>query len=551
MVKTNPSIEAKILISMASLVTLVATPFVNKDALIVPKVILLFIGTLYLLPSLFSKISEVKRSRMKLLVSIIVSLMLFQLLLVIFYSDSPLEQQIFGRTGRGIGLITIASSLLIFTMGMFFFRSIHLDYILYGLAVTVLLVGVYSISQSFGYDFFPWDSKTNGVIGTLGNPNFVSSFMAMAFLPAIVWLKFRNFGKLNLSLFSVFIIFALYRAESLQGFFGFILAVCIFALIWIWCKNRLAFFCSLIFVILGFLILILSSLNIGPLSQYFYKVSVQSRGDFWRSAVSASQDHQLFGIGLDSFGDYYLKYRDEIAVSHPWGEFTDSAHNYFLEFLVSGGYPLISLYVFLNILTLISFVKLILKSSVFNPIITSLFSGYLVFQAQSLISPISIPLLVWGVLISGAVIGASSSSSGEKQEVSFRTLKIKNRFSSIKIFMLTLGIFITYPYFNADKIQFMAMKTGNGDLAILSAKMYPESVIRYSVLTRELLGSGLNAQALNLARTAVNFNPNSPALWALILINPSAPVDERIDAKQKMLTLDPLNQELSNFKIVE
>jgi hypothetical protein len=92
------------------------------------------------------------------------------------------------------------------------------------------------------------------------------------------------------------------------------------------------------------------------------------------------------------------------------------------------------------------------------------------------------------------------------------------------------------------------MNNGDGDLAIKVAKMYPESVVRYSVLSRALLDSGLAAPSLDLARSAVKFNPNSPALWALIVINQAAPIEERKAALQTLVKLDPINEELINFK---
>jgi hypothetical protein len=282
--------------------------------------------------------------------------------------------------------------------------------------------------------------------------------------------------------------------------------------------------------------------NTGPLSKIIYKGSVQSRGEFWQSALNTANANPIFGVGLDSFGDYSLLFREQTVI----GEYTDSAHNYILDIMVIGGYPLALIYILIILITLLSFLKLQKSLGVFNPIIAALFSTFVVFQAQSLISPINIPILIWGMIISGSIIGLASSKESIDYLISKKT---KTKLNILSLTSLFISLIIIFPYFNSDRLQLLAMNKGDGDLAIKVAKMYPESVVRYSTLTRALLDSGLSAPALDLARSAIEFNPNSPALWVLLLINPAAPTTERREAKAKLLILDPLNEEVKNFEI--
>ena len=62
-----------------------------------------------------------------------------------------------------------------------------------------------------------------------------------------------------------------------------------------------------------------------------------------------------------------------------------------------------------------------------------------------------------------------------------------------------------------------------------------------------MLNSKLYPQALDVARSAVKFNPNAVSAWVLILVNESAPIDERQKAKDQILKLDPFNKEVKNF----
>ena len=523
-------------------ITLVATPNFNKDALIIPKVIILLCSALLIFPYLLLYIkakSDLKLINIFILLS---SLFIAQLVLAIVFSDAPIEQQIFGRTGRGLGFITFFSMIVISLSCAIFIKQSDQKILIKGIAVSGIFAAIYAIFQSFGLDFFPWDSKTNGVIGTLGNPNFVSSFAAMAILPSLLIISGKNRKELyQFPIFSLFI-FAIYRAQSTQGYITLAIALGVTLLVYLWYQNRLFFTVSFLSFVSGTFLVVLGFFNYGPLSKVIYKVSVQSRGEFWQSALNTTNANPTFGVGIDSFGDYSLLFREKTVIS----EYTDSAHNYILDLSVIGGYPLALIYILIILLVLFSFFKLQKNIGKFDPIIAALLSLFIVFQAQSLISQISIPILIWGMIISGSIIGLASYSTSKDNLVSKKT---KTRLNLLSLMSFFLGLVVLFPYFNSDRLQLLAMNKGDGDLAIKVARMYPESVVRYSTLTRALLDSGLSVPALDLARSAVVFNPNSPALWVLLLINPSAPIDERREAKAKILILDPLNEEVLNYEI--
>jgi len=530
------------IIYSAIAITLAATPNFNKDALIIPKVIIILCSALLILPYLLLNIKAKRDLRLINIFILLSSLFLAQLVLAMVFSDAPIEQQIFGRTGRGLGFITFFSLIIISLSCAIFIKQSDQKILIKGIAISGTFASIYAIFQSFGLDFFPWDSKTNGVIGTLGNPNFVSSFAAMAILPSLIYVSGKNRKKLYQFPIFILFIFTIFRAQSTQGYITLAIALGIFILVYLWYRSKLFFSITLIPFLFSIFLVVLGFLNNGPLSKVIYKVSVQSRGEFWQSALNTTNANPIFGVGIDSFGDYSLLFREKTVV----GEFTDSAHNYVLDLSVIGGYPLALFYMLITSLALYSFFKLQKNIGQFNSISAALFSSFIVFQAQSLISPISIPILIWGMVISGSIIGLASDSVSKDKLVNAKT---KTRLNLLSITSFFLSLVVLFPYFNSDRLQLLAMNKGDGDLAIKVAKMYPESVVRYSVLTRALLDSGLSIPALDLARSAIEFNPNSPALWALLLINPNAPIDERRKAKAKLLILDPLNEEVKNYEI--
>ena len=344
------------------------------------------------------------------------------------------------------------------------------------------------------------------------------------------------------------------KTQSVQGLVSTFLGLALLIIIFFWYKNRYIFAVSTVVFFVSAVVSILAMVNQGPLRGFsvgsftFYKASIQSRGDFWRSALATSKDHPIFGVGIDSFGDYYLKYRDVVALNNST-EFTDNAHNYFLEYAATGGYPLLILHILLILLTLKAFVKIIRNSTEFNRDITSLFAIWAVFQAQSVISPGAIGLMVFNAIATGAIIGLSHleviQNSGK-----IATSKGSERFTrnSSAIFVL-IGLVIIYPYFNADRLFLKALNSQDAILLVDSTKIYPQFTYRYSTASRLLLESKAYEQSLEVALLAIKFNPNNVSPWAHILLNPLSSLEDKLKAKQELIKLDPNNKSLTDIKI--
>ena len=536
---------SNIVVILAVVITLILTPFYNKDAMIIPKLMVMFSLALFLLPIIYLNKGIILENKYLKILTLLNMIILVQSLIVLAISKAPLEQQIFGRTGRGLGLITILSLSLSMSAFALLVEKNSARKLLFGLIVSGFVSSFYSVCQSFGVDFLKWDSKTNGVIGTLGNPNFQSAFAAMIIVPSLLY-GFENHKHKYLSLLlTVFCIFTIYRTQSTQGILAGVFSGFITLIIYFWYKNKRVFLLvSLSTLVLG-VFAVAGMLNVGPLSGFLYKISIQSRGDFWRSAFSTANDNPLFGVGLDSFGDYSLKYRDLVAANHSFAEYTDNAHNFFLEQAATGGYLFAGLNTLVIIFVIYAYFRIQKSIKKFDPVSTSLFATWMAFQMTSVVSPGSLATMFWNALISGALIGQAATISAPLERTS-ENVKLKFKLLPSIAFAI-IGLMSLVPLFNTDRMQLMGMQSKNANLVIKATTSFPESTVRYSLIGQELLKSGLNVQSLEVARSGVKFNPNSAGLWALILVNPSASLEERQIARSKILELDPLNKDVRNY----
>jgi len=534
------------LILGAALVTLILTPIINGDSLIIPKLVLLFCIGMYLFPKILVSIRKYFSSLILKYLFIISILFVVQMTLVMVISSAPFEQEFYGRGGRSLGFATYFSLIVILLYSAAYSNFKSIQILNLGLSITCIITSLYSIAQYYGYDVFEWETRTNGIIGTLGNPNFQSSFAAMALIPTLVSFWKFKFRIVFTTLSTFILLFTIYISQSTQGYIAVVASFGVLTLLYLWYRNRLLFSISGITFGIFSLFILLGMRNLGPLSQYLYKTSVVSREEMWRTAFAAANDNPLFGVGLDSFGDVSLLYRDQ-KTANGVAEYADNAHNFFLQFALTGGYLLAILSLALIILTIVCLYKIQKSIGNFDRNTSALIACWICFQMQSLISPSNISMLTWNYIISGVLIGVASKSSILIQSQNGNSSN-NNFVKPFSYLFLVFALIIVYPYFNADRVAFETTKTLDATAAVNAAKMYPESSVRYQRLGLALYNSKLYDLSLDVARSATKFNSNHLAGWFLILVNEQSPLEERKFAKLKILELDPFNKEVQQYK---
>ena len=94
-----------------------------------------------------------------------------------------------------------------------------------------------------------------------------------------------------------------------------------------------------------FLLTSFALFNKGPLAPLIYQISIQLRGDYMHAGWEMTTLNPFFGVGMDSYGDWYRQARGEITTLRGSAErISNSAHNIFLDISSNGGFPLLISY---------------------------------------------------------------------------------------------------------------------------------------------------------------------------------------------------------------
>ena len=535
--------------------TLLVTPLWSLDPINPIKMLVVVPVGFMCLGLVLANRGSVGWGKYKVALGLITAFVVWQVLVVLI-SGGEIYQQLFGSNGRNTGLITYLAFSLIF-IGSIIGSS---PAVIKQLILVVFIVGsaslTYGVVQALGADPFDWVNPYSPVFGFLGNPNFQSSLLGV--LGTIVFGQFFV-KKLKLqlkALIGLYLMVTLYvirETNSQQGFLVLALGIgVVVGLYFLQLKRSLGIAYGL-FSVVGFFAVLIGTLNKGPLASILYKDSVTYRGDYWRAGWNMTVDNPIFGVGMDSYGDWYRRSRTVEATLRRGPEVTsNAAHNVYLDISSYGGFPLLIIYVALMALVIFSAVKVLNRSTSFDPVFVGLFGGWIAFQAQSIISINQIGLAIWGWVLSGLIIGYEiNTRNGLFVETTTKKGRIVGRptqstaGSVVALFVaLVLGVLVgMHPYVASAKYK-SALETSNSQVIQDAAYIWPLESARMIQVATLLNDNKLEANGLVVAVDATEKFPDNYAVWATLNAMKSATSEQKAQASTQMKRLDPNNPNL-------
>jgi hypothetical protein len=307
---------------------------------------------------------------------------------------------------------------------------------------------------------------------------------------------------------------------------------------------------TIVIAVFGFIAL-LGALQKGPLTSLIYKTSVSLRGEYWQAGWNMASQSPLTGIGMDSYGDWYRRARDEQALILPGPEtVTNAAHNIPFDILAYGGWPLFITYIFLIALATTAIVKVTLRNKNYDGTFIALTVAWACYQIQSVISISQIGLAIWGWILTGAVIAyeiATRDSSTSAKTAASKPKRAKEQILSataIGGLGLVVGALIVVPPLSADMKWRSALSTNDLTqlkLALEPSYMTPTDTNRLLNMVSILENSKLPDVAYEYAKKAVEFNPESFDSWRTLYAITNSTVQDKELALSNMKRLDPKN----------
>jgi hypothetical protein len=456
------------------------------------------------------------------------------------------EERIFGVHGRFNGALTYMSLfLLLLIIRVTFDLSAIRNSLLMG-ALANLVVGTYFILQITGRDFTEWQQVYRDSSSTLGNPNFVSGFLATTTFCYLVLFQ-TNTKSLKLNRFRQFIsilgigfsITCIVLTNSSLGLlsvlFGCLLILLNVSLKRISLFQRISVTQRIVFS-LSFLTFIPLAAVILTLNLFSLTSSISNRMYYWQVSLTALASKPLEGFGFDSTGDFFRSVDREDRFGATFA--VDSAHNIVIDLASWIGIPIIVILLALLVLTLAKSLRHILDGAIVLSTEMILFVSFLSFITQAVISVPTIGVNVWGFCFLGSLITFAFPKARDK-DVSL--MKIGALGASQLLFVLILILLLPlFPMRVMKDVDFRTFsENGDGLKLINLVQQWPEDSFHYWTLTSSLYQNDKGDFARYIGKKGLEFNSKNYFLLDEMTRQESNPA-LKSELQEQMRAINPL-----------
>ena len=491
---------------------------------------------------------------------IVVTAFVLSMLIPFLLSGAPLLQQLYGVSGRLTGFLSLASFSLIFFIASSGLAVNTYKKVLLGIVFAGSYNLILSIFENNGIEPLKFDNVYKVPLGSLGNPNFMSAFLAIFIVVSMVLVfdtslsnKLRAFIVLQIPI----ALYELTKVGSNQGFY--VVAAGFIIVSYLLIRPKLHKVLRLLFLLActgASALVALGFLNNGPLASLVYKNTAQFRYEYWTAGIRMAKAHLVTGVGLNSYGDWFREYRSLNSITSPGKDVsTNVSHNVFIDYLATGGLLHFLAYLTICILVLLNVRKFLQRSNTFDPIFTALFAGWASYQLQALISVDNLAIAIWAWVFGGSIIGyvkiTETDSAAEPQVKNVNnSSKAKGRNAAVDnsgkgivfgfVGFLIMAL-IAIPLINASIAWRSALLSRQVENIVKVGKQWPDDEIRLVKAVGLLINNQQNKIALDLAVSQISKYPRSVPLRYYIIQNPEAPEDLKAKMKSENHALDPFN----------
>jgi len=468
----------------------------------------------------------------------------------------------FGETQRRNGFFAYISLAIILLATSIFIRLFNVKRLFITVYFIATTLAAYAFMQTTGKDFVKWSNPYNEIIGTVGNPNFAAAVMAIlgVLMFSVIFIKdFSIYYRIYAGILTLCLLGLIYRSNARQGLLSYALGIGIFLVVWIYGRNKRLGVIAAGSGLVVFIVAVLGMLQIGPLEKYLYKPSVSIRGYYWRAGIEMLNHHPLFGVGMDRYGAYFKQYR-EVGYPLDYGfDITSSnAHNTFIQFFATGGIFLGTTYLVLNAYILRRAIIGLKNLTGDNRLLLAgIFSAWIAFHAQSLVSIDNIGISIWGWVLGGSIIGLSMSSNSSPTEDKSYFLIRGNQINPARVFVSTASaviplIIIVFLYRGEVNAQIASVSYNFQDsstrpeykelqIRAVSSKLIDPTYALRSGVNLFLAGFTDDGRAV-IKRIHANDPRNLDAINSLAITSEQLNlIPDGIFYREKMAKLDPWN----------